>query len=146
VWWVRDLAGFRQVGSGSWGIPEFAGLSDGPYKAHHLQAKLLGRVVGFAETSLGGFLAPAAGWENEAEGNAAFDAGEYLDEMIATGHKPYLLRGRDGHMTYGEMMPEKAMTDDEHKRMIAARTKYCLTSQALVRVKVECQRRGIVDH
>ena len=147
VWWTCDLRGFRQISPDSTfgdGIPEFAGLSDGPYKAHNLQSKLLGRVVGFAATSLGGLLEQSAGWENEAEGNAAFDPAEYLDEMIATGHRPYLLRGRDGHMIYGEQMPEHTQTDEEHSRTMAIRWKYARASQALQRVKAECERRGLV--
>jgi hypothetical protein len=123
----------------------FTGLSDGPYRGHDLQAKMIGRVVGFAHTALGDLLEPVAGWENEAEGNAAFDPAEYLDVMIATGHRPYLMRGRGGHLIYGEVMPERARTDEEHERTLAIRWKWCRASKALERVKAECERRGMVE-
>ena len=49
VWWLSDLAGFRQTGDMS-GVPLFAGLSDGPYDAaeQYLQTRFIGRVVGYA--------------------------------------------------------------------------------------------------
>jgi hypothetical protein len=64
VWWVRDLAGWRQVETmadercGS--IPVFAGLSDGPYRAQALRRRLLGRLVGYSETALGDLLKACA--------------------------------------------------------------------------------------
>ena len=146
VWWTGDLAGFRRVGDCPAGdIPMFAGLSDGPYRAHHLQAKLIGRVVGFAATSLGNQLPAELGWENEATGNADFNPAEYLDVLIATGHRPYLMRGRDGHMMYGESFPDHGQTDEEHARTMEVRWKYARASKALERVKIECERRGLVE-
>ena len=74
VSWIGDLRGFRQTDEVMFGnVPVFTGLSDGPYRTEHLQSKLIGRVVGVAFSPLGGLLAPAAGWENEAAANAAFD-------------------------------------------------------------------------
>jgi hypothetical protein len=61
VWWASDLAGYRQTDEKFFGIPVFAGMSDGPYAPGQLKKKLLGRVVGYAETALGGLLAPCAG-------------------------------------------------------------------------------------
>jgi hypothetical protein len=58
VWWVRDLSGFRQVGDELGGIPLLAGLSDGPYRGLNLKKRLLGRVVGYSVSSLGGLLTP----------------------------------------------------------------------------------------
>jgi hypothetical protein len=63
VWWVCALAGFRQVGMMPSGIPLFGGMSDGPYTSRQLQKRLLGRVVGYSETALGGLLAACAGPE-----------------------------------------------------------------------------------
>jgi hypothetical protein len=60
-WWAGDLAGLRQTNEKVFGIPVFLGMSDGPYTPGHLKEKLLGRVVGYAETALGGLLAPCAG-------------------------------------------------------------------------------------
>jgi hypothetical protein len=59
-WWASDLAGYRQTDEKLYGIPVFAGMSDGPYTPSLLKKKLLGRVVGYAETALGGLLAPCA--------------------------------------------------------------------------------------
>jgi hypothetical protein len=65
-WWVGDLAGFRRTGEMFDGIiPMFSGLSDGPYLAQDLKPKLLGRVVGYAVTSLGGLLASSAEYDDE---------------------------------------------------------------------------------
>jgi hypothetical protein len=61
VWWVGDLAGYRQTNERIFGLPVFAGMSDGSYKPSHLKKKLLGRVVGYSETALGALLAPCAG-------------------------------------------------------------------------------------
>jgi len=62
VWWARDLAGIRQIETmddPAFGqIPVFGGLSDGPYSPKQLRRKLLGRVVGYSKTALGGLLAP----------------------------------------------------------------------------------------
>jgi hypothetical protein len=55
-WWASDLAGYRQTDEKMFGVPVFAGMSDGPYTPSHLKKKLLGRVVGYAETALGGLL------------------------------------------------------------------------------------------
>jgi hypothetical protein len=60
-WWASDLAGFRQTPEKIFGVPVLAGMSDGPYTPGLLKKKLLGRVVGYAETALGGLLAPCAG-------------------------------------------------------------------------------------
>ncbi len=58
VWWIKDAAGLRRVGTAvdtnSQRIPVFAGLSDGPYETSYIQRKLLlGRVVGYAMSPLG---------------------------------------------------------------------------------------------
>jgi hypothetical protein len=37
VWWAGDLAGFRRTDETSFGVPGFAGLSDGPYTPNHLK-------------------------------------------------------------------------------------------------------------
>jgi hypothetical protein len=57
-WWASDLAGYRQTDEKIFGVPVFAGMSDGPYAPGQLKKKLLGRVVGYADTALGGLLAP----------------------------------------------------------------------------------------
>jgi hypothetical protein len=54
-WWVSDLRGFRRKGDygggGNYGgIPEYTGLSDGPYTTEDLERKLIGRVVGYSVT------------------------------------------------------------------------------------------------
>jgi hypothetical protein len=90
-------------------------------------------------------LAPEAGYENEEAGNAAFDPDEYLDVLIATGHRSYLMEGRDGNLTYYEMFPEQPMTDAKHEATYAVRWKYCKASTALSRVKNECIRRGLIE-
>jgi hypothetical protein len=43
----------------------FTGLIDGPYRTAHLQAKLIGRAIGFAAPSLSEALALRLGRENE---------------------------------------------------------------------------------
>jgi hypothetical protein len=58
VWWMKAACGWRQVdttvGPNSQRVPVFVGLSDGPYRAGHLTKKLLlGRVIGYAMSSLG---------------------------------------------------------------------------------------------
>jgi hypothetical protein len=60
-WWASDLAGYRQTDQKIFGVPVFAGMSDGPYTPGQLKKKLLGRVVGYSETALGALLAPCAG-------------------------------------------------------------------------------------
>jgi hypothetical protein len=60
-WWGGDLAGYRPTNEKFFGVPVFAGMSDGPYTPGLLKKKLLGRVVGYAENALGGLLAPCAG-------------------------------------------------------------------------------------
>lgn len=55
-WWAGDLAGYRQTNAKIFGVPVLAGVSDGPYTPGLLKKKLLGRVVGYAETALGGLL------------------------------------------------------------------------------------------
>ncbi len=144
VWWTSALAGFRQVGSTAPGcIPEFTGLSDGPYVAAGLQSKLLGRVVGFAATALGDLMPSELGFDNEAMFNAAFDPAEYLDTMIRLGHRPYLMRHGD-RLTYFEQMPEGPLFGKDYEDMIEVRWKYVKTSTALERVMQECERRGLV--
>ena len=148
VWWACDLAGFRRVGDVSGkngGIPTFTGLSDGPYLAAHLSAKLIGRVVGFAATALGDLLAPSLGYEDEALHNAAFDPAEYLDVLIATGHRPCVFQTSDGRWVYGEYMPERGNTDAEYEAIIAVRWKFVRASSAKHRVTDECVRRGLVE-
>jgi hypothetical protein len=60
-WWAGDLAGYRQTNERIFGVPVFAGMADGPYTPGQLKKKLIGRVVGYAETALGALLAPCAG-------------------------------------------------------------------------------------
>ncbi|MCP3463587.1 hypothetical protein [Bradyrhizobium sp. CCGUVB23] len=96
VYWVGDLAGFRQMSRSETGAPVFAGISDGPYMPEHLKRKLMGRVVGVAKSSLGDVIAPSAGWENEVEGNAAFDPVEYTETLLASGCRPWVLIADDG--------------------------------------------------
>jgi len=139
VWWLNDLQGWRNTGKRVHGIPLFAGLSDGPYRADNLQCRLVGRVLGYAEKSLGKLIAPVAGYHDEIGGNAAFDPVEYLDVLIATGHEPYLYGG-----DYVEKMPERALSDAEHKRALSVHLKFAEASTALERVKEECRRRGLV--
>jgi len=141
VWWLNDLRGWRNTGKQAHGVPLFAGLTDGPFRGEELQQRhLAGRVVGVALTSLGKLIAPEAGWHDEAGGNAAFNPAEYLDVLIATGHRPYMCDG-----TYFEMMPERALSEAEEKRLLEVRWKYCAASNALERVKEECIRRGLID-
>ncbi len=112
VWWVGDLRGYRKANEVAFGdIPVFAGLSDGPYQTEYLQSKLLGRVVGVAFTHLGGLIASSAGWLNEATGNAAFDPVEYINTLLATGHKPAVYCDERGEPRwYGEAMPRRRQT------------------------------------
>lgn len=147
VWWMRDLRGFRKTDETVYGgVPVFAGLSDGPYRTEHLQSRLVGRVVGVAFTSLGNLIAPTAGWEHEAAGNAAFDPAEYVDVLIATGHKPRVMCAERGRPRgYYEEMPHRALTDAEDAAHMAVRHKYGRASTALDRVIEECIRRGLVE-
>lgn len=147
VWWVGDLRGYRQTDEVAFGdVPVFAGLSDGPYQTDHLQSRLIGRVVGVASLDLGGLIAPAAGWLNEAAGNAAFDPAEYVDVLIRTGHRPNVLYDKGKPRWYFEEMPNRRETKAERSAMLAVRKKYCAASTALERVIQECVRRGLVDH
>lgn len=146
VWWICCLRGFHRTSETTLdGIPVFHGMSDGPYVAESLQPTLIGRVVGVASSPLGQLLDPAAGWENEKAGNEAFDAKEYLDVLVATGHRPYVMHGRGGKLIYGEMMPEACLTAAGNKLVNQAREKFCEASTAIERVKAECLRRGMVD-
>jgi len=140
VWWLGDIRGYRKTDERLEGIPVFAGLSDGPYLAENLQWRLVGRVVGFASKSLGKPIAPEAGFRDEIGGNAAFDPVEYLDVLIATGHKPAIYGGR-----YFEEMPHRPLSDVEKKAVLAVHWKYVEASTALDRVKQECTRRGLTD-
>jgi hypothetical protein len=147
VWWLCDLAGFRQIDDMG-GIPIFAGMSAGPYDAaeQYLQTQLIGRVVGYAANSFGHLMAPEAGWENEEAGNAAFDPAEYVDVLIGAGYQPSVFRRRDGSMGLYETNPlERRPTSAQHAAYMAARTKYCAASKALDRVVAECLRRGLVE-
>jgi hypothetical protein len=139
VWWMGDLRGFRRTDESFDGIPVFAGMSDGPYITEHLQSKLIGRVVGVAFSPLHPFLAESAGYENEDAGNAAFDPAEYIDVLIATGHRPYLFND-----SYFEEMPDNALSDAQTNAVFAVRRKYCEASTALDRVMAECLKRGLV--
>jgi hypothetical protein len=152
VWWVRSLqrpptlkeikaasAAGRKRGT----IPLFGGLSDGPYQTEDLQPKVIGRIVGVASSSLGHLIAPTAGWKNEAEGNAAFDPGEYIDVLLATGHKPYVFGG--AKRSYVEELPRRALTEAQNVVFFTVREKFLAASTALARVKQECIRRGLVE-
>jgi hypothetical protein len=146
AWWCSDLRGFRPVGiptAGSGGIPEYTGVSDGPYRAEGLIPKLVGRVVGYAVSSMGKRLDPAAGWENEDIGNAEFDPREYIDVLIRCGFRPRLQRVQGGGWYYIEMMPEKAMTNQQWDEQRAVRTKWLRASRAKSMVEAECERRGL---
>lgn len=147
VWWVGDLRGYQQTGEVMFGnVPVFAGLSDGPYRTEHLQSKLIGRVVGVALSPLGGLLAPAAGYENEEAANAAFDPVEYVDVLLATGHRPAVCCDENGEPRwYYEEMPRRRRTKAQEAADLAVRRKYRAASNALERVKAECIRRGLVD-
>jgi len=118
----------------------FAGMSDGPYTTEHLQSKLIGRVVGVAFSPLHPFLPESAGYENENAGNAAFDPAEYIDVLIATGHRPYVYND-----SYFEEMPGRALSDAQTNAVFAVRRKYCEASTAIDRVMAECIKRGLVQ-
>lgn len=136
VWWLNDLRGWRNTGKRVHGVPLFAGLTDGPYVAETLQQRhIAGRVVGFARTSLGKQIAPEAGFLDEAGGNAAFNPAEYIDVLIGTGHQVYVFDG-----AYFEMLPERALSEAEEKRVLEMRWKFCAASTAVERVKQECIR------
>ena len=120
VWWLKDLRGVHDTGQRLDGIPLFAGLSYGPYRAEDLLRQIAGRVVGFAHKSFGKVIAPSAGFHDEAGGNAAFDPAAYLDVLIATGHEPYICGG-----AYFESPPERALSDAERKQVLAVHSKFC---------------------
>ena len=140
VWWCGDLRGWRKTDEKMLGCPVYVGLSDGPYRTENLQPKLIGRVVGVAFTALGDQLPSCAGWEDEEAGNVAFDPAEYLDVLIRTGHEPRI----QGDW-YFEKMPDRALTNAERASVMAVREKYAKASMALIRVKNECIRRGLID-
>ncbi|MDQ6734647.1 MAG: hypothetical protein M3Z35_11150, partial [Nitrospirota bacterium] len=144
VWFMRDLRGFRKTNESTGGIPIYAGLSDGPYWTENLQSKLIGRVVGFASSPLGELLAPAAGWENEEAGNAAFDPAEYIDALLSAGFEPYIFPSVKHGWDYCEHFPERRQTESEKAAVLAARYKYCAASTALDRVIEECKRRRLI--
>lgn len=145
VYWVGDLAGFRQVSrSDLGGIPVFAGLSDGPYTSEHLKRKLIGRVVGVAKSSLGNLIAPSAGWMNEAESNEAFDPAEYIDALLTAGCRPWVMIAADGRRWYGETFPDSSETPTERNAVTSVREKYARASTALDRVIDECRKRGLI--
>ncbi|EAQ35769.1 hypothetical protein NB311A_05113 [Nitrobacter sp. Nb-311A] len=142
VWWCCSLRGFRPLHippAGSGGIPEYTGLSDGPYLAEGLEKKLLGRVVGYSTRSLSKALSQAAGYEDEDIGNAQFDAGEYIDVLTRCGYR--LVVERD---YYWEHLPDRALTKEEDAAVTEVRWKYCRASKALQLLKDECERRGLV--
>lgn len=62
VWWLCDLAGWRQEGADCTGIPIFAGMSDGPMKKKGLKKMVAGRIIGYAESDLGNELDQCAGF------------------------------------------------------------------------------------
>ena len=99
--------------------------------------------MGVASSALGELLAPAAGWENEEAGNAAFDPGEYLDTLLAAGFEPYVFPSTKHGWDYCEHFPERRLTESEDAAVLAARYKFCAASTALVRVMEECKRRGL---
>ena len=89
---------------------------------------------------------PAAGYENEAASNAAFDPVEYVDVLLATGHRPVVICDSKGEARYYyEQVPHRRQTKAEEAAELAVRRKYCAASNALERVKQECIRRGLVD-
>jgi hypothetical protein len=148
VWWLGDLAGFRRTSASIDGIPLFAGLSDGPYDAAkpYLQTQFIGRVVGYAANSFGHVIAPEAGWENEEEGNAAFDPAEYLDVLIAAGYEPYVQYDRAGRSHYGESFPRDPVDENVRAAIFVAKTKFSNASLAVDLTKAECIRRGLVHN
>ena len=145
VWWVGDLAGFRQSGDSTLGgIPVFHGLSDGPYQTLDMQSRLIGRVVGVATKPLGALLEPEAGYGNEERANQQFDPGDYLDVLIKAGYGPLVQPVPNGVMYY-EVMPDRRVSDKADRAVHAVRAKFFAASTALDRVKQECLRRGLVS-
>jgi hypothetical protein len=114
-------------------------------RRHWVQERLIGRIVGVSSTPLGSLLEPAAGYVDEDAANLAFDEGEYLDIIIATGHEPRVCRGRDGKWSYWEKMTglhyEKFTQDEE----FAVRRKEGAASTGMDRIIAECVRRGLID-
>jgi len=140
VWWCDDLRGFRKTDETCLGCPVFAGVSDGPYLTEDLKSKLVGRIVGVAFSALCNLLAPTAGWKDEQAGNAAFDPTEYIDTLLAAGHRPSMC----GELYYEET-PHRRITKLHDDAVTAVRWKFVKASTALERVKAECRQRGLVD-
>jgi hypothetical protein len=97
-----------------------------------------------AFSSLGDLLAPAAGWENEEAGNAAFDPSEYIETLLGAGYRPHLLRGSRHEWNYYEHFPTRRQTRAKEAAVTAVRYKFCAASTALDRVIEECVRRALV--
>lgn len=152
-WWVADLVRPRSLKELDVVIDAarkagrtlvLTGLSDGPYQTDHLSEKLLGRVVGVAFAPLGGLLAPAAGWENEEAGNAAFDLVEYVDVLLAVGYKPLAHIDDDGRATgLCLCLPQMPATDEEEAEYHRVADKYGKASAAGGMVARECIRRRL---
>lgn len=141
IWWVGDLRGFRKIGDvGMGGSPVFVGVSDGPYLTDYLRSKLIGRIVGFAASSLGSLLAPELGFANENAGNDAFDPGEYIDVLLTAGYSPEVING-----CLVEMSPLEERPPEQAAAVLAVQYKRAAASTAVDRVKRECIRRGLVS-
>jgi hypothetical protein len=107
VFWTGDLRGNRKAGTVD-GLKLFEGLSDGPYQPEDLRGELVGRVVGYAPSPLGNQLAAARGWIDEHAGNAAFDATEYIEVLLAAGYTVRAIVDRDGREFLLELVPDHA--------------------------------------
>lgn len=153
VWWVGDLvrASIADIDAAKarkkpGKIPVVTGaLCDGPYQTDGLSSMLVGRIVGVAFSPLGAVLAPEAGWEDEAAGNAAFDPIEYVDVLLSIGYKPMAHVDRRRGRSLYIMMPDEVLTGEENALYDSMARKFCRASQALSLVIEECLRRRLVE-
>ncbi len=90
VWWVRALRGFRKTNKQFDGVPLYAGMTSGPYEADGFKAMLLGRVVGYAYSPLGGLV--------EALKPRTFTEAEYIEAARKMGFVPR--RDEDGRLHF----------------------------------------------
>lgn len=65
MWRCRDLRASVTPGRRSTEASRSVGLSDRPYVGEKLQAKLIGRVVGFARSPIGNQLAAASDYDDD---------------------------------------------------------------------------------
>lgn len=144
LWVLHQLRGFRRARKLDSGIPLFTGLCDGHYPTSWLEEQLLGRVVGVSSAPLGALLEPAAGYVDEEANNAAFDEGQYLDVMIATGHQPCVTRGRDGKWHYWENVADRNFERFSEEEVFELKRRESAASTGMDRVIAECVRRGLI--